>query len=62
MSEQEAAGAARADEVLRSEAAPGAEGADEGPESVPPKAWVTLVLFAAFVVAFGTCASTFMFD
>lgn len=35
---------------------------DDAPQDVPPKAWVTLVLFAAFVIAFGTCASTFMFD
>lgn len=35
---------------------------DESPQDVPPKAWVTLVLFAAFVIAFGTCASTFMFN
>ncbi len=31
------------------------------PERVPPKAWVTLIAFAAFVTLFGTCASTFMF-
>lgn len=36
--------------------------ADEAPQDLPPKAWVTLVLFAAFVIAFGTCASTFMFN
>lgn len=34
---------------------------DEGPEDVPMNTWVTLGLFAAFVVAFGTCASTFLF-
>lgn len=36
--------------------------ADEGPENLPMNTWVTLGLFAAFVVLFGTCASTFMFD
>lgn len=35
--------------------------AEGSPERVPPKAWVTLILFAAFVTLFGTCASTFMF-
>lgn len=35
---------------------------DDSPEKVPPKAWVTLVGFALFVIAFGTCASTFMFN
>lgn len=40
------------------EAAPQAE--DE-PEVLPKNAWVTLGLFAAFVVAFGTCASTYLF-
>ncbi|WP_162903881.1 hypothetical protein [Leucobacter sp. wl10] len=36
--------------------------AEESPQSLPPKAWVTLVLFAAFVLAFGSCASLFMFN
>lgn len=35
---------------------------DEGPENLPMNTWVTLGLFAAFVVLFGTCASTFMFN
>jgi len=35
---------------------------DDLPEDVPPKAWVTLVMFAAFVVAFGTCASAYLFN
>ena len=35
---------------------------DISPENVPPKAWVTLVGFAAFVVFFGTCAFTYMFN
>lgn len=35
---------------------------DETPDKVPPKAWVTLGLFAAFVVLFFTCANTFMFN
>lgn len=35
---------------------------DESPEKVPPKAWVTLVGFALFVIAFGTCAATYMFN
>jgi hypothetical protein len=39
-----------------------ANGSEESPQDLPPKAWVTLVLFAAFVVAFGTCASTFIFN
>lgn len=34
---------------------------EEGPERLPMNTWVTLGLFAAFVVAFGTCASSFMF-
>lgn len=35
---------------------------EELPENVPANAWVTMGLFAAFVIAFGTCASTFMFN
>ncbi len=35
---------------------------DGSPENVPPKAWVSLVGFAAFVVLFGTCAFTYMFN
>ncbi|MGO1539236.1 MAG: hypothetical protein ACTHZ9_08135 [Leucobacter sp.] len=35
---------------------------DESPENLPPKAWVTLVMFAGFVVLFGTCANFFLFD
>lgn len=35
---------------------------DDGPENVPANAWITMGLFAAFVIAFGTCASTFMFN
>ncbi|SJN10820.1 hypothetical protein FM113_10210 [Leucobacter sp. 7(1)] len=35
---------------------------EEGPEKLPMNTWVTLGLFAAFVVAFGTCASSFMFN
>ncbi|GAA1629091.1 hypothetical protein [Leucobacter chromiireducens] len=35
---------------------------DDGPEKLPMNTWVTLGLFAAFVVAFGTCASSFMFN
>lgn len=36
--------------------------ADEAPESVPPKAWLTLVAFAGFVVLFLTCANQFLFN
>lgn len=36
--------------------------ADEHPEHVPVNAWVTMGIFAVFVIAFGTCASTFMFN
>lgn len=36
--------------------------AEESPEQVPPKAWVTMLLFAGFVIAFGSCASMFMFN
>ncbi|KAM9861726.1 hypothetical protein ACI1US_02424 [Leucobacter sp. BZR 635] len=35
---------------------------DDGPEHVPANAWVTMGIFAVFVIAFGTCASTFMFN
>lgn len=35
---------------------------EESPEHLPPKAWVTLIMFAGFVIAFGTCASVFLFD
>ncbi|KUF05957.1 hypothetical protein [Leucobacter sp. G161] len=35
---------------------------DDGPENVPANAWVTMGIFAVFVIAFGTCASTFMFN
>ena len=35
---------------------------DETPDKVPPKAWVTLGLFAGFVILFFTCATTFMFN
>ncbi len=41
---------------------PAAEVVDDNPEQVPAKAWVTMGLFAVFVIAFGTCASTFMFN
>lgn len=34
----------------------------ESPQNLPPKAWITLVMFAAFVVLFGTCANFFLFD
>lgn len=34
----------------------------DSPEKVPAKVWVTLVTFAAFVVAFLTCASKFLFN
>lgn len=35
---------------------------DDNPENVPGKAWVTMGIFAVFVIAFGTCASNFMFN
>lgn len=35
---------------------------EEAPEKVPPKAWVTLTIFAGFVILFFTCATTFMFN
>lgn len=41
---------------------PDAELVDDNPEQVPAKAWVTMAIFAVFVIAFGTCASTFMFN
>ena len=37
-------------------------GLDDGPQSVPPRIWVTLVGFAAFVILFGTCAAQWMFN
>ncbi|MBK0421946.1 hypothetical protein JD292_07640 [Leucobacter sp. CSA2] len=40
----------------------GVSGADEGPERVPARVWVTLVGFAAFVLAFGTCAANYLFN
>ena len=36
--------------------------ADDSPEHVPPKAWATLIMFAAFVVLFGSCASLYLFN
>lgn len=33
----------------------------QSPETLPPKAWVSLVLFAGFVVAFSSCAGFFLF-
>lgn len=35
---------------------------DESPEKLPSSAWASLVIFAAFVVLFGTCAATYMFN
>lgn len=40
----------------------GVPGADDGPERVPARVWVTLVGFAAFVIAFGTCAANYLFN
>ncbi|WP_298041053.1 hypothetical protein [uncultured Microbacterium sp.] len=34
---------------------------EESPEKLPPSTWLTLLVFAAFVVGFGTCASTYLF-
>lgn len=34
---------------------------DESPENLPPKAWASLILFALFVVGFGSCAGFFLF-
>lgn len=35
---------------------------EESPQNLPLGAWVTLILFAAVVVAFGSCANTWMFN
>ncbi|MGO1544363.1 MAG: hypothetical protein ACTHXA_08480 [Gulosibacter sp.] len=35
---------------------------DEQPEDLAPRHWVTLSMFALFVVLFGTCATTFLFN
>lgn len=35
---------------------------EQAPESVPPKAWLTFVMFALFVVGLGSCASLWMFN
>ncbi|TDP94280.1 hypothetical protein EDF62_0694 [Leucobacter luti] len=44
-------------------AVPGApEAESKHPEKLPMGTWVTLSMFALFVVAFGTCASTFLFN
>ncbi len=57
------AGAPEAAGQVSAAAAQSAENAvDDGPEHVPGNAWITMGLFAAFVIAFGTCASTFMFN
>lgn len=40
---------------------PGAE-AEQQPEHLPPKAWVTLVGFAVFVVLTSSCMVLFVFD
>lgn len=39
-----------------------AEAESEHPEKLPMGTWVTLSMFAVFVIAFGTCASTFLFN
>lgn len=39
-----------------------AQDAEETPENVPPKAWVTFTIFALFVVGLGSCMSLWMFD
>ncbi|SJM52984.1 hypothetical protein [Gulosibacter sp. 10] len=36
--------------------------ADEAPENLPPRAWVTLGIFALFVIGAGTCMTTWMFN
>lgn len=36
--------------------------AEESPETLPPKAWVSLVLFAVFAVGFSSCAGFFLFN
>jgi len=48
------------DAVVSADAAVGAE-AEESPETLPPRAWVSLLLFAVFVVGFSSCAGLFMF-
>lgn len=35
---------------------------EETPENVPPRAWLTYAMFAAFVVGLGSCASLWMFN
>ena len=35
--------------------------AEEAPENVPPKAWLTFTIFALFVVGLGSCMSLWMF-
>lgn len=35
---------------------------EDAPEEVPPKAWMTYALFAAFIVGFGSCATLWMFN
>lgn len=34
---------------------------EESPENLPPMAWGSLILFALFVVGFGSCAGFFLF-
>lgn len=34
---------------------------DDNPENVPTNVWITLGLFAAFVIGFGTCAVKYLF-
>lgn len=36
--------------------------AEDEPTKLPVMAWVSLIGFAAFVVAFGTCAANWMFN
>lgn len=40
----------------------GAASDDTSPEKLPVSAWVSLIAFGAFVVLFGTCAATYMFN
>lgn len=35
---------------------------DEAPDNLPPMAWVTLGIFALFVIGAGGCMATFMFN
>ena len=50
-----------AQEAVASDAVASPAELEESPENLPPMAWGSLILFALFVVGFGSCAGFFLF-